>query len=122
MVRKTAGNALRNAGFEVIEAADGAEALSILDAQPDIAAIVSDMNMPRMSGIELIEAHLLRPPPRAPVVILTTESEITLVQRARALGARGWLFKPLRPELLVAAVKKLCSGAHDAAPLHSAPG
>lgn len=109
MVRTTAGNALRGAGFEVLEAADGVEGLRVLDENADIAAVVSDMNMPRMSGLELLEAHIARSGPRAPVLILTTESEVLLVQRAKVLGARGWLFKPLRPDLLVAAVSKLCA-------------
>ena len=109
MVRTIAGNALRAAGFEVLEACDGIEALAALDASPDIALVVSDVNMPNMSGIEFLEAHTSRPAPRAPVVMLTTESEIFLVQRAKALGARGWLFKPVRPDLLVAAVIKACA-------------
>lgn len=122
MVRTVVGNALRSAGFEVLEAGDGLEALATLDERSDIAVVVSDVNMPRMSGIEFLEVHVARPPPRPPVLILTTESEVFLVQRAKALGARGWLFKPLRGELLVAAVAKLCGLGVPQAPQQDSTG
>jgi two-component system chemotaxis response regulator CheY len=109
VVRTMAGDALQAAGFPVLEACDGVEALALLDASSDIAVVVSDMNMPRMTGLELLEVVAARPGPRASVIILTTESEMLFVQRARDLGAKGWLFKPLRTELLVAAVTRIIS-------------
>ena len=120
MVRAMAAKVLRAAGYEVVEAIDGEEALRVLDDDASVAAVVSDVNMPRMNGIEFLEAYATRPAPRRPVVILTTESEVFIVQRAKALGARGWLFKPLKPEVLVAAVEKLCATSAVVAPQKTA--
>jgi two-component system chemotaxis response regulator CheY len=106
MVRQQVGHALSSAGFSIIEARDGLEALQKLDAKEDPALIVLDMNMPNMSGIELLQR--MRNSSRAiPVVMLTTEGQPRLMQQAKALGARGWIIKPFKPEMLIAAVRKL---------------
>jgi two-component system chemotaxis response regulator CheY len=109
MVRKQVGNALTQAGFTVVEATDGVDALQKLLAATDTALIVCDVNMPRMSGIEFLES--LRKDGGAaagvPVVMLTTEGQPELVQKAKALGAKGWIIKPFKADLLVAAAKKL---------------
>ena len=105
-VRMQVKNALVAAGFEVVEAADGNEGLARLESVADLAAVVCDINMPNMSGLELLE----RVPASAshvPFVMLTTEGQPALMQRARAHGAKGWLVKPFKPDLLVAAMRKL---------------
>lgn len=110
MVRKQVANALAPAGFEVIEAGDGLDALARLgDTRVDL--VVCDVNMPRMGGIEFLEAMRDGKGSVAPVVMLTTEGEPAMVNRARSLGARGWIIKPFKPELLVAAVRKLTATA-----------
>src|ERR1700733_3495157 len=110
MVRQQVGRALTSAGFSIAEATDGVEALQKLASTPDTRLIVCDINMPRMSGIEFLER--LRQEGRAiPVVMLTTEGQPELIQRAKALGAKGWIVKPFKPELLVAAAKKLTAPA-----------
>jgi len=103
MVRRQVGMALTAAGFAVVEATDGADALAKLSAHVDIGLVVCDVNMPRMNGLEFLEKV------RAglPVMMLTTEGQPELIQRAKALGAKGWLVKPFKPELLVAAARKL---------------
>jgi len=103
MVRKQVGMALTTAGFIVIEACDGADALDKLSTHPDVALVVCDVNMPRMNGLEFFE----RVPAGMPVMMLTTEGQPELIQRAKALGAKGWLVKPFKPDLLVAAARKL---------------
>ncbi len=105
MIRKQVERALLAAGFSVIEACDGIDALDKLaNASPGL--IVCDVNMPRMSGIELLE-KLSADQIVIPVVMLTTEGQAELIQKARALGAKGWIIKPFKAELLVATAKKL---------------
>ena len=95
------------AGFGIIEAMDGIDALEKLETSGEIALIVCDVNMPRMSGIEFVEALSKREGVRPPVIMLTTEGHPDLVKSAKACGARGWMVKPFKPELLVAAAKKI---------------
>jgi len=107
-VRQQVGLALRQAGFQVIEAGDGAEGVTAIDADPSIAMVICDVNMPRMNGLEMIEkvkgdsknADL-------PIMMLTSEGQQSLIERAKKAGAKGWVVKPFKAELLVAAVKKL---------------
>jgi two-component system chemotaxis response regulator CheY len=106
MVRRQVGTALAAAGYETIDAVDGVDAAA--KVSPDTPLIVCDVNMPRMNGLELLEQLAQRPETaRIPVVMLTTEGQPELIQRAKALGAKGWLIKPCKPELLVAVAKKL---------------
>jgi two-component system chemotaxis response regulator CheY len=102
-----AAKALTAAGFDIIEAVDGIDALEKFAVSDDVKLIVCDVNMPRMNGIEFIEAlsHIGAVPP--PVIMLTTEGHPDLVRTAKACGARGWMVKPFKPELLVAAAKKI---------------
>jgi two-component system chemotaxis response regulator CheY len=112
MVRQQVGRALVQAEFEVIEAKDGQDALEKLQAGANVSLIVCDVNMPRMSGLEFLQAvrddaalaHVS-------VVMLTTEGQADRIQRAKALGAKAWILKPFKAELLVAAVKKLTAVA-----------
>jgi two-component system chemotaxis response regulator CheY len=108
MVRQQVGRTLTGAGFAVIEATDGADALQKLAATPEMRLIVCDVNMPRMGGIEFLE-QANATGSKVPVVMLTTEGQPELIQRAKALGAKGWIVKPFKPELLIAAAKKLTS-------------
>jgi two-component system, chemotaxis family, chemotaxis protein CheY len=110
MVRQQVGRALEGAGFSVVEAVDGADALEKLASSPATALIVCDVNMPRMNGIEFLE-RLVASGSALPVVMLTTEGQPELIQRAKALGAKGWIVKPFKSELLVAAAKRLMAAA-----------
>lgn len=105
MIRQQVGRALRDAGYEVVEAGDGQDALEKLTTHPAVALVVCDVNMPRMNGIEFLERA--RETKTVPVVMLTTEGQVDMIQRARSLGAKGWITKPFKPDLLVAAAKKL---------------
>ena len=112
MVRQQVARALLPAGFELVEAKDGIDGLEKIRAASDVALIVCDVNMPRMDGLALLEA--LRADPafaHVLVLMLTTEGQPELVQRARTLGAKGWIVKPFKPELLVATIKKLTARA-----------
>jgi two-component system chemotaxis response regulator CheY len=102
MVRMT----LKGAGFEVVEAINGQDALGKLD-QP-FAMVVTDLNMPIMDGIGLIKGARAHPKAKyLPIVVLTTESEATKKQEARTAGATAWITKPFRPEQLLAVVRKV---------------
>jgi two-component system chemotaxis response regulator CheY len=105
-VRQQVGLALSQAGFQVVEAVDGLDAIGKVDAS--VAMLICDVNMPRMNGLEMLEK--LRTDVRwktLPVVMLTTEGQPALIERAKKAGAKGWIIKPFKAELLVAAVQRL---------------
>ena len=112
MIRAQVSRALTQAGFSVVEAGDGVAALKTLENEADVCLVVCDVNMPNMNGIEFLEA-VGKDASRAslPVVMLTTEGQNDLVRRAKALGAKGWILKPFKPDLLIAAAKKLTAAA-----------
>jgi two-component system chemotaxis response regulator CheY len=106
--RQQVAIALTEAGFTALEAGDGLEALDQVAQNADIKMIVCDVNMPRMSGLEFLAA--LKDAGRMgspPVVMLTTEGKSEAVGKAKALGARGWVVKPFRPDQLVAAARRV---------------
>lgn len=106
-VRMQASRALVAAGFSVIEAVDGLDALEKLETSGEIALIVCDVNMPRMGGIDFVETLSKSNGAKPPVIMLTTEGHPELIRHAKACGAKGWMVKPFKPDLLVAAAKKL---------------
>ncbi|MDP2315072.1 MAG: response regulator [Pseudomonadota bacterium] len=107
-VRHQVSHALTGAGFLVSEAADGVEGLAQIERTADLAMVLCDVNMPYMNGIEMLEA-MKAGGKRVDVhvLMLTTEAAPALVDRAKKAGAKGWIVKPFKPELLVAAVRKL---------------
>ena len=112
MIRQQVGRALTQAGFGVIEACDGQDAIEKLNKAPEVGLIICDVNMPRMSGLEFLEA--VRKDAKLAklnVVMLTTDGQQELVQRAKSLGAKGWITKPFKADLLIAAAKKLTAVA-----------
>jgi two-component system chemotaxis response regulator CheY len=107
-IRQQVNFTLSKGGFEVVEAEDGKDGIEKLKSNADIAVIISDVNMPNMNGLEMVEAinadASLKHPP---IVMLTTEGSGELVERAKKAGAKGWLVKPFKPDQLVAVVTKL---------------
>ena len=105
-VRQVMRFALERAGFGVLEAGDGEEALRQLRGGP-IGAIVCDVAMPRMGGMEFLQQLRTRNSYRfTPVVMLTTESRTEQKQRAKDSGAQAWATKPCPPSQLVDIVKR----------------
>lgn len=103
MVRLTLGGA----GYEVVEAADGSEGLQRA-REAEFHMVVTDLNMPVMDGLSFIRELRKLPAYRGvPIVFLTTESDDTRKQAAKAAGATGWITKPFRQEQLLAVVKKV---------------
>jgi len=110
-VRQQVRLALTQVGLEVLEACDGLEGLELLTQGNGIKVVVCDVNMPRMNGLEMLEKCAALPSPRANVLMLTTEGQPAMIQKAKSLGAKGWIVKPFKAELLVAAVQKLMQAA-----------
>lgn len=110
-MRQQVRQVLTGGGFEVVEAVDGQDGLAKVTADKDVKVMILDVNMPRMNGIELAEAlHANgRMAAGLNVVMLTTEGHAELIARAKAAGAKGWIVKPFKPELLLAAVKKMAA-------------
>ncbi len=100
---------LKGAGYDVVEAVDGNDAVARLSAGPSrIHMIITDLNMPNMDGIELIRYVRANSTYRfIPIVMLTTESQEAKKQEARSAGATGWITKPFRSDQLLAVVKKV---------------
>jgi len=106
-VRQQVGIALTQAGYGVVEAVDGQDGLSKAGGG-GISLVISDVNMPRLNGIEMVEkmkADAKLAP--LPIVMLTSEGQPTIIDRAKKAGAVGWIIKPFKANLLLAAVKKL---------------
>lgn len=106
-MRAVVAIALRGAGYEVLEAADGAEALGLLDDHK-VHLIISDVNMPGMDGLTLLRELKKQASLKfTPVIMLTTETAAEKVAAGKAEGARAWMTKPFHPEQMLAAVQKL---------------
>ncbi len=106
-VRMTTRIALTGAGYKVTEAVDGLDGLNkARTTRFDL--IVTDLNMPNMDGLRMIE-ELRRLPNQigVPILFLTTESDPGMKSRAKAAGATGWLTKPFEPDQMVKLVKKV---------------
>jgi len=111
-VRQQVGLAVKQAGFEVVEAGDGLEGLDRLKNVAAIALVVCDINMPNMNGLEMLEQVQKEGKYASiPIIVLTTEGRPDQVARAKKAGARAWIVKPFKAELLVAAVNKLTHAA-----------
>jgi two-component system chemotaxis response regulator CheY len=109
-VRQQVSNALVQAGFDVLEAVDGLDGAEKIEAGNDIAMVICDVNMPRLNGLEMLErVKGGGKNPNLPVVMLTTEGQPQMIQKAKGFGAKGWIVKPFKPDLLVGAVKKLAA-------------
>lgn len=106
-VRQMVGFTLKQAGYDVLEAVDGSQALDKLLDQP-VDMLITDLNMPGLDGIELIRKA--REIPRCrfiPIVMLTTESQEAKKKEGKGAGATGWIVKPFKPEQLLAVVRKV---------------
>ncbi len=106
-LRQVVSIALKSAGYDVIEACDGRDALTKLNGQK-IHLIISDVNMPNMDGITFVaEAKKLPNYKFTPVIMLTTEAGEAKKQAGQAAGAKAWVVKPFQPAQMLAAVSKL---------------
>lgn len=98
---------LSGAGYEVLEACDGKDALAKLNGQK-IHLIISDVNMPNMDGITFVQESKKLPAYKfTPVIMLTTEAGDAKKKAGQAAGAKAWVVKPFQPQQMLDAVAKL---------------
>lgn len=108
--------ALGHAEYEVIEAVDGLDGISKISENADAPLVLCDINMPNLDGLDMVEALSEETRSAHLFLMLTTESEPRLIERAKLLGAKGWIGKPFNPEMLLAAVRKLVGAPTSAEP------
>lgn len=106
-IRQMVGLTLKQAGYRVLEAIDGQDAVKKLN-DADLHMLITDLNMPNMDGINLIKYVRSKPEFKfIPIIMLTTESQASKKQEGKAAGATGWIVKPFRPDQLINVVKKV---------------
>jgi len=106
-VRKMVAFTLENAGYTVLEAENGLDALEKLNGTP-VNMFIVDLNMPHIDGFELTRSVRAMSQYRfTPIVMLTTESLETKKKEGKAAGATGWITKPFKPDQLIGVVKKV---------------
>lgn len=106
-MRQMVAFTLKGAGYDVTEAGDGEQALSLAKSK-SFNLVLTDVNMPKMDGIALTRALRSLPSYKfTPILTLTTESAADKKQEGKAAGATGWIVKPFNPDQLLATVKKV---------------
>jgi two-component system, chemotaxis family, chemotaxis protein CheY len=106
-IRQMVSFTLKGAGYDVVEAVDGRDALSKANGKP-IHMVITDLNMPNLGGIDLIrELRKQAAYKFIPIVMLTTESQDAKKQEGKAAGATGWIVKPFKAEQLLSVIKKV---------------
>lgn len=106
-VRQMVAFTLESAGYQVVTASDGKDALTQLKGRA-VDMVVTDLNMPNMNGIELTrELRAMAQFRGVPIILLTTESQADRKQEGKAAGATGWIVKPFQQDQLLAVVKKV---------------
>lgn len=106
-VRQVVSLVMKNAGFEVYQAADGKQALDLLDGRK-LHIIISDINMPELDGISFVkEAKAIEEYQYTPILMLTTESSSDMKKKGAEAGVKAWLVKPFQPKKLLMAINKL---------------
>lgn len=109
-IRQVVGMALRGAGYDVVEASDGRDAIGKLGGQK-IHLFISDVNMPNMDGIALVKELKAKPEYKfTPIIMLTTEGSDAKKKEGQLAGAKAWMVKPFQPPQLLKAVSMLIGG------------
>jgi two-component system chemotaxis response regulator CheY len=106
-IRQTVGYTLKNAGYDIVEASNGVEALDVMKKN-EIGLFICDVNMPEMDGITFLKKVKQDNTYKyTPIIMLTTEAGKDRINEGREAGAKAWMVKPFVPEQLLEAVKKL---------------
>ncbi|WP_319801882.1 response regulator [Azospirillum canadense] len=99
---------LKGAGYDVVEAGDGQQALTLIGTNK-VDLVITDLNMPVMDGLTLIRRLRATPAHRTlPILMLTTEADESKKAEGRSAGATGWIVKPFNPDKLISVVQKVC--------------
>lgn len=106
-MRKMVAFTLTGAGYQVLEAVDGQDALEQAQKQ-QVDLVLTDQNMPRLDGLGLIRKLRAMPNYKdTPILMLTTESSDLMKQAGKTAGATGWLVKPFDPARLLEVIQKV---------------
>lgn len=106
-IREVLAFSLANAGYEVLVACDGLDALKYFDGRT-IDLVLTDYHMPKLNGLELIlKVRQLESYKFVPLLVLTTENQVGMIKEARECGATGWLTKPFNTEKLLQTLRKV---------------
>lgn len=106
-MRQVVSMTLKKAGYDMMEACDGKDAIGKLSGQK-VHLMICDVNMPNMDGISFLKAVKEMPSYKfTPIIMLTTESQETKKMEGKAAGAKAWMVKPFKPEQLLEAISKL---------------
>ncbi len=101
---------LKEAGYDVLTAEDGKDAVRVLEVNR-VDVVITDLNMPNMNGIELIRAIRAMPTLKTvPVLMLTTEADEAKKTAGKEAGATGWIVKPFNPEKLISVIQRVAGG------------
>ncbi len=110
-MRQMVSFTLSGAGYEVVEAGDGKEAVDKLNGGTKPNLVITDLNMPNMDGISLIKAvRGMADHKFTPILMLTTESSEDKKKEGQSAGATGWVVKPFNPEQMLSTIKKVLPG------------
>jgi two-component system, chemotaxis family, chemotaxis protein CheY len=108
-VRDEVAGFLKKSGLDVATAVDGRDGLAKLKMDPKIKLVVSDVNMPNMDGLTMVEKIRGELGNKTVnVVMLTTENSPVMKERGKACGVKGWIVKPFKGDAVIATFKKLC--------------
>ncbi len=106
-MRQMVNFTLKGAGYEVVQAIDGVEALEYARLH-SVDLVLTDVNMPRMDGITLVkELRALPSYKYTPMLVLTTESSQDKKMQGKQAGATGWIVKPFNPDQLLATIARV---------------
>jgi two-component system chemotaxis response regulator CheY len=99
---------LKGSGYNVLEAEDGQQGVTVINSN-HVDAIITDLNMPNMNGIDFIRSARSNPKyATIPILMLTTEGDASKKMEGRSAGATGWIVKPFQPEKLIEVMQKVC--------------
>ncbi|HWV21693.1 MAG TPA: response regulator [Devosia sp.] len=106
-IRQMVAMTLTSAGLDVIEAVNGQDGYDKATTNT-VHAVITDLNMPVLNGIEFIRKYRQHPASKGiPIILLTTESDEELKRQAKEAGATGWIVKPFKQDQLLAVIKKV---------------
>lgn len=109
-VRDEVAGFLRKNGLDVDTAVDGKDGLAKMKSSPGIKLVISDVNMPNMDGLTMVEkirGELVNK--TVNIIMLTTESSPAMKERGKAAGVKGWIVKPFKGDAVLETVRKLAS-------------
>jgi two-component system chemotaxis response regulator CheY len=107
---------LQQAGYRVIQACNGEEAVQKVLANPDVRVIITDLKMPKLNGLQFVKTlRRMRLAESARIIVMTAYSQPTLIAEGKKLAVDAWLVKPVRPETLIETAKRLLERKNNVA-------